>query len=176
VGDKQHFLDHLNSRLWHPSFISDIRPQGNVSSSAVGAHPISTFLFFIYANFMPQDPHGELKNKNVLHLVDAEELAQIAETHKMSVAQVEECIEDAKRFLAEERAKRPKPHLDNKIITSWNALAISGLCAAAQAMPQRPEFRERAERAVNFIREQLLVDGDLLRSAYADDQGNIVQM
>lgn len=136
--------------------VFDIRPQGNVSSSA--------------------DPHGELKNKNVLHMVDADELAQIADAHKMSVAQVEECIEDAKRFLAEERAKRPKPHLDNKIITSWNALAISGLCAAAQAMPQRPEFRERAERAVNFIREQLLVDGDLLRSAYADDQGNIVQI
>jgi uncharacterized protein YyaL (SSP411 family) len=66
--------------------------------------------------------------------------------------------------------------LDNKILTAWNGLAISGLCAAAQAMPQRVEFRERAEKAVQFIREHLIQEGELLRSAYVNEQGEIVQM
>jgi uncharacterized protein YyaL (SSP411 family) len=85
--------------------VFQIMPQGNVPSNA--------------------DPHGELTNQNVLHLVDEMKKEEIAKENKMTKNELAECILDAKRFLAEERKKRPKPHLDNKIITAWNGLAIS---------------------------------------------------
>uniref|UniRef100_A0A914HXW8 DUF255 domain-containing protein n=1 Tax=Globodera rostochiensis TaxID=31243 RepID=A0A914HXW8_GLORO len=123
------------------------------------------------------DPHGALRGQNVLHRVDECEISKIAAENKMTVEQLKRCIEDAKRFLAEERAKRPRPHLDDKILTAWNALAISGFCAAAQAIPYRAaDFKERAEKAVAFIRCHLMFEGELLRSAYVDNVGQIVQI
>nr|CAD2179182.1 unnamed protein product [Meloidogyne enterolobii] len=136
-----------------------IRDEGNVPSSA--------------------DPHDELKLQNILHLVSRPQLEEISKEHKMSLSELCECIEDSKRFLAEERAKRPKPHLDNKLVTAWNALAISGFCAAATIIDEQKskEYRERAENAVKFIKEHLYKEesGELLRSVYVDENGNIVQ-
>ena len=37
-----------------------------------------------------------------------------------------EALERARLVLFEARAKRPKPHLDDKIIAAWNGLMISG--------------------------------------------------
>ncbi|KAL3110085.1 hypothetical protein niasHT_015688 [Heterodera trifolii] len=123
------------------------------------------------------DPHGELRGKNILHRVDEYEMSKIASENKMTIEQLKQCVDDAKRFLAEERAKRPSPHLDNKILTAWNALAISGFCAAAQAVPTRAaEFQKRAEKAVAFIRSHLFHGGELLRSAYVDNLGQVVQI
>jgi len=133
-----------------------------------------------------------LKLQNILHLVPRPQLEEISKEHKMSLSELCECIEDSKRFLAEERAKRPKPHLDNKLVTAWNALAISGFCAAATIIDElkfyffnfykiiflrSKEYRERAEIAVKFIREHLYKEesGELLRSVYVDENGNIVQ-
>ena len=147
-------------------------PRGNVPSNA--------------------DPHGELTNQNVLHLVDEAKMEEIAKENKMTKNELAECILDVKRFLAEERKKRPKPHLDNKLVTAWNALAISGFCAAATIIDElkfyffnfykiiflrSKEYRERAEIAVKFIREHLYKEesGELLRSVYVDENGNIVQ-
>lgn len=109
-------------------------------------------------------------------MVPKGKLMEISKACKMTLSQLKECIQDALRFLGEQRAKRPRPHLDNKIITGWNALAISGFCAAAQAMPQRTEFRASAERAVKFIKENLVLNNELLRSAYVSEDGNIEQM
>ena len=41
------------------------------------------------------------------------------------------------QILFEARLKRPRPHLDDKILTSWNALMISGLCHAGAARDRR---------------------------------------
>ena len=46
-------------------------------------------------------------------------------------------LERARKVLFEARLKRPRPHLDDKILTSWNALMISGLCHAGAARDRR---------------------------------------
>jgi len=60
----------------------------------------------------------------------------------------------AKLFAARER--RPRPGLDDKILTSWNALAIKGL-ARTGAVFNRPDWIKLAQNAVDFIREHLWV-------------------
>lgn len=114
-------------------------------------------------------------------MVSPLEFQNLLEEWKLNNEQAMECLEDAKKILLKRRNTRPRPDLDNKILTAWNALAISGLCSAAAALPQkRSEYIKRAEEAVVFIRKYLFIkdeeSNELLRSVYADSKtGNIVQ-
>jgi len=55
-------------------------------------------------------------------------------------------LERARQVLFEAREKRPKPFRDEKILASWNALMIEGLCAAYQATGT-PAYLRAARRA-----------------------------
>jgi uncharacterized protein YyaL (SSP411 family) len=79
------------------------------------------------------------------------------------------------------RGKRVWPGLDDKILTSWNALAIRGLAIAARNLAE-PRFAAAAERALAFVRANLWKDGRLLATskggvshlnAYHDDYAYI---
>jgi uncharacterized protein YyaL (SSP411 family) len=81
----------------------------------------------------------------------------------------------AKLFAARER--RPHPGRDDKILTSWNALAIKGLARAGRVL-DKPEWTAAAQQAVGFIRRQLwsgnrllatCKDGKAHLNAYLDD-------
>jgi uncharacterized protein YyaL (SSP411 family) len=61
-----------------------------------------------------------------------------------------------------ERDKRIKPGLDDKAITSWNALMISGYAKAYQVFDE-PEFLKMAKCSADFILENLLIDKRLYR-------------
>ncbi len=64
--------------------------------------------------------------------------------------------------LREERNKRKRPLLDDKVLTSWNGLAITAFCRAFQAFGE-VQFLEAAQKAEHFIRRELYIDGRLLR-------------
>jgi uncharacterized protein YyaL (SSP411 family) len=64
-----------------------------------------------------------------------------------------EALKKARRTLHAEREKRVHPTLDKKQITSWNALAASGLLRAARAL-NRPDWVELAHATLDFIRTQ----------------------
>src|SRR5205085_9965124 len=51
------------------------------------------------------------------------------------------------------RSKRPRPHLDDKIITAWNGLMISAYARGAQVLSD-PAYLEAATRAAMLIRAQ----------------------
>lgn len=65
-----------------------------------------------------QDPHDELKNQNVLIVVGSEE--ETAEKLKLDVATVHTALKEGREILYEARQKRPRPHLDDKMVTAWN--------------------------------------------------------
>jgi len=55
--------------------------------------------------------------------------------------------------LHEVRERRPRPHLDTKIITSWNGLVLSGLSKLANCNSEkRSEYLKAAEKLVEFMR------------------------
>ncbi|XP_074268347.1 uncharacterized protein LOC141591786 [Silene latifolia] len=114
------------------------------------------------------DPHNEFKGKNVLiQRSSTEALAK-----KLGV-QVEEYIEilgTCRRKLFDMRLKRPRPHLDDKVIVGWNGLVISSFARASQILKGEPdglkhyfpvvgtdpeEYIEVAEKATSFIRKHL---------------------
>lgn len=59
-----------------------------------------------------------MKNKNVL-IVDGDEASTASEL-KISVDRVKQILKESKKVLFELREKRPRPHLDDKMLTSWN--------------------------------------------------------
>jgi uncharacterized protein YyaL (SSP411 family) len=69
------------------------------------------------------------------------------------------------------REKRPHPSRDDKILTSWDALAIKGLARAGRVF-NRPDWVKLAQDAVDFIREKLWVNEQLLATCKDDGKGN----
>ena len=67
----------------------------------------------------------------------------------------------ARKKLLEERGKRVRPALDDKILTAWNGLMIRGMARAALAL-DRDDLADSAARALDFVRANLWRDGRLL--------------
>ncbi len=65
-------------------------------------------------------------------------------------------LKAAKVKLLAARNKRPRPGLDDKILTSWNALAIKGLARSGSVF-NRADWIRLAQNAVDFVRENLWV-------------------
>jgi uncharacterized protein YyaL (SSP411 family) len=98
------------------------------------------------------DPHGEFTGKNILLYQEAD-----VETAQAALAQ-------AKERLLGARSRRPRPHLDDKVLTSWNGLMISAFALAAQTLGEE-RYLEAARRAARFILNKLYdpATGILLR-------------
>jgi len=94
-----------------------------------------------------------------------------------SPAQDHAAVRRAKEKLFAAREKRIRPGRDEKILVSWNALAIRGMARAGRALG-RPEWIRSARGALEFVRGRMWRDGRLLATckdgrahlnAYLDD-------
>ena len=95
------------------------------------------------------DPHGELRDKNVLYETSG---------HKIPASQ----LAQAKAKILALRQKRPRPARDEKIVTSWNGLAISALAQAGRILEDE-NYLAAAAAAATFVRENLGHEGVLYR-------------
>jgi hypothetical protein len=69
-------------------------------------------------------------------------------------------LASARKILLQARGKRIRPGLDDKILTSWNALLIKGLALAAKTF-QRPDWLKTAQTAMDFVYRNLWQEGRL---------------
>ena len=99
-----------------------------------------------------EDPFGEFTGKNHLSIVST--VQQVAAQLGLSSDEVEAGLEEGRRRLLDFRSQRPRPGLDDKILTDWNGLMISALARGYQVL-QEKEYLEAAERAATLIAEQL---------------------
>ena len=84
----------------------------------------------------PQDPQGEFRGKNILYA--SQSIAGPRGAQRADVDAIEAALARARQTLFEARAKRPRPHLDDKILTAWNGLMIAALARAARVLAGRP--------------------------------------
>ncbi|PYI95811.1 MAG: thioredoxin domain-containing protein [Verrucomicrobia bacterium] len=98
------------------------------------------------------DPHDEFRGKNIL--IERHTIAETAEHFQKTKEDIAKALAHSREKLFAIRAKRPRPHLDDKIIAAWNGLMISAYARAAQVLDD-PRYLEIATRAANFLREQL---------------------
>jgi uncharacterized protein YyaL (SSP411 family) len=111
------------------------------------------------------------------HLCVRSSLEVIAATQQLSIDAVRAALESARTKLLRQRALRVRPGLDDKVLCSWNALAIAGLATAARSLG-RDEYAAAATEALRYLRRVHWRDGRLLASsargearlaAYLDD-------
>src|SRR5437867_7236168 len=117
------------------------------------------------------DPQEEFRGQNIL--IERHTIAETGQHFKKSKDEVHQSLTRARERLFSIRAKRPRPHLDDKIIAAWNGLMISAYARAARLLDE-PRYLEIATRAANFTRKQLWGDSrKLLFRSYRDGCGNI---
>ncbi|MFZ6185745.1 thioredoxin domain-containing protein [Nannocystis pusilla] len=103
------------------------------------------------------DPRGNFEHgMSILHL--AQPPAQIAQALGMTEAALEARLAPLRARLLEARYQRVPPLRDDKILTSWNGLLISGLARAAAAAEQwgEPELQARCLALATAAARRLL--------------------
>jgi uncharacterized protein YyaL (SSP411 family) len=98
------------------------------------------------------DPQGELKGKNILRQVRP--LAESARLAGLTTEQASNRLQAALEKLKAVRAARPRPLLDDKVITAWNGLMISALARGAQVLGEE-RYLAAALRAAEFVAREL---------------------
>jgi uncharacterized protein YyaL (SSP411 family) len=107
----------------------------------------------------------------------------VADKFDMDVDRFAVQISECHKLLLNQRNARIRPGLDNKILTSWNALVIQGLATAARLFA-KPEYYQMAQRCLAALRNECWHDGRLLAlsqhsgkqlSAYLDDYAQLLQ-
>jgi uncharacterized protein YyaL (SSP411 family) len=126
------------------------------------------------------DPHGELGGQNVL--LRQNDLPLVAQLTGKNEQEIDSLISTAKQKLKALRDQRPRPHLDDKIVTAWNGLMISALARAFQVFSEE-RYLKAANRAADFLLTNLYPHR-LLRSfrgsagavhAFAEDYAFLIQ-
>jgi uncharacterized protein YyaL (SSP411 family) len=129
------------------------------------------------------DPQDEFRGKNIL--IERHTIAETAGHFRKTEEDVRKLLAQGREKLFSIRAKRPRPHLDDKIIAAWNGLMISAYARAAQVFDE-PRYLEIATRATKFLRTNLYGEKSKLlyrnyrggRSdieGFADDYAFVVQ-
>jgi uncharacterized protein YyaL (SSP411 family) len=98
------------------------------------------------------------------HLYEARPLEDVADDLGVSPADVAAAVGIARARLLEARESRVRPGLDDKVVTSWNGLAIRALAEAGAILDDR-RWLDLAEGAARFVLEHNRDEsGRLLRS------------
>jgi len=125
-------------------------------------------------------PNFEGKHWN---LVLAAPLAEFAHELVIDEGTAEMLLDSARHKLFEARSKRVRPGLDDKVLTSWNALMIAGMARAARAFGNA-QWLASARRALDFLHATHWGGGRLLATskdgrahldAYLDDHAYLLQ-
>jgi uncharacterized protein YyaL (SSP411 family) len=106
-------------------------------------------------------PEGNFEGKIILQRsADNEELAHLL---NLPPALIQARLAACHRQLRAARDRRPRPNLDDKVLTAWNALTIRALAEAARGL-NRSDYLAAAQKSANFLLEHLYLDGRLYRS------------
>src|SRR5262245_55130918 len=110
----------------------------------------------------PQDPQQEFVGKNLLYV--AKSIEDVAKETGRTAEDVTTVLKSARLRMFEAQLARPRPHLDDKVLTAWNGLMIAAFARMARVKPSSP-YLSAAERAASFIRNRLWQSdtGTLLR-------------
>jgi len=107
----------------------------------------------IFSDYYGLTLDGNWEGRNILNIKKS--IKELSKKYTKSEDEIITIIEECKQILFKHREKRIKPGLDNKILTSWNALVIKALADAYRVF-QNNEYLELAVETYGFIEKELL--------------------
>ncbi len=149
--------------LWEQSEIIDILGKENAE------------IFNFFYGVEPQgnalaDPMNEFRGKNILYAKNSP--AATASTFGKSEEEILTIVATGMTSLFASRQKRPRPHLDDKIITAWNGLMISAM-AKGFKVTGNAKYLQAARASATFVEKNLMnpEDNSLFRR-YRDGESH----
>jgi uncharacterized protein YyaL (SSP411 family) len=109
--------------------------------------------------------------KNVLWRTLSEEDFALL-TGNRSHPEMHKYVVECKRKLLSARSKRVKPGLDDKVLTSWNAMMVKGLADAYRAFDE-PDMLRMAYENASFIRENLMEESGRLFHTWKSGKASV---
>ncbi|MFC6665629.1 thioredoxin domain-containing protein [Deinococcus radiopugnans] len=120
-------------------------------------------------NFL--DPHRPEYGRRSVPFV-AQSVAELAALHGDSEERIGMRLEGLKNRLHAARQAREQPGTDDKVLTSWNGLALAAFADAARVL-QEPHYLEIARRNADFIRAELRLPDGTLRHTWGGGQAKV---
>lgn len=108
--------------------------------------------------------------KNILFRKQTDE--EFAARHNIKVEDLNKTIANSKAALLKARNKRIRPGLDDKILTSWNALMLRGYVHAYRAFGEKGFLKAALKNADFLLENATTVDGGMTRN-YKDGKSSI---
>ena len=99
-------------------------------------------------------------------------LADVAADRKQTEAELDAALRPIRAKLLAERAKRPRPLTDTKILAGWNGLMIRGLADAGRVF-KNDAYTQAAVRAAEFVLTKMRDAEGRLQRSYAGGQARL---
>ena len=115
----------------------------------------------VFCLFYDVTDGGNFEGKTIL--CNNISLSSVAFKFGKTEDQVKNILDSGIKKLLDVRSKRISPGLDDKILTSWNALMISALAKGFRVSNEQ-SFLSAAEKCISFIENNLVKNGKLLRT------------
>ncbi|MDX2245328.1 MAG: thioredoxin domain-containing protein [Bacteroidia bacterium] len=115
----------------------------------------------LFADYYNANPMGNWEGRNILFTLETE--SQFAFRWKLNEADFKIKMAECRQKLLAARAKRVRPGLDDKILTSWNALMLKGFVDAYRVFGEE-RFLQAALDNANFIFDKMTEGGKLYRN------------
>jgi len=119
--------------------------------------------FDLFSDYYNINNYGFWEQNNY-HLIRNLSDDAFAKKNNITIKKLKEKVSVWKNILLKERAKKSRPRLDDKILTSWNAIMLKGYIDAYRVF-DNPRFLEIAKKNAFFLEKNMLkVDGSLFHS------------
>lgn len=149
--------------VWSIDEIRDLLPSGQAELA------IEVFNMTEEGNYR-DEASGRPVGKNIPYLQKT--VSELAEERSITIEKLEKELEDIRQQLFQAREKRPRPLLDDKILTDWNGLMIAALAKAGRAFNNK-QYIDEAEEALSFINEKMNLGENGLLHRYRDGEAAI---
>ena len=127
-------------------------------------------LFSIAKKYYSTEQRGNWEHSNILHITQDPE--KISKDLGISTVELNANVDKINSQLLKARENRIRPGLDDKILTGWNALMISGYVEAYKAF-QNEKYLKSAMRNANFIVDNQLNKDYRLNRNYKEGRSTI---
>ena len=127
--------------------------------------------FPLFADYYNINENGRWENETYILLRTGSD-EEFAHKHKITLEELKKQVSAWKKTLVNHRKKRIRPGLDDKTITSWNALMTKGLAEAYKAFGE-PHFRDLALKNGTFICHSLISDNGSLFRTWKNGQASV---
>lgn len=124
----------------------------------------------LFCDYFSVTSLGNWEGNNILFITQKKE--DLLRKYKIDKKLFDQIINESKRILFEARNKRIRPGLDDKILTSWNALMIKGYVDAYSAFGEK-KFLDAAIRNAEFILNNMISDDGKLNRNFKNGKSTI---